>query len=146
MTVSGVCPGGGLGWGLPAALGIKLARPDALVVAAVDDGSYGFSNPLACHHTAAMHELPVLTLVMDNGGYGAVERATRAMYPQGRAVANGMPLVSLAPMPRFDAVVAACGGWGERVSRYDELPAALARAIHQVQVERRQALLHVICA
>ena len=142
----GSSPVGGLGWGVPAALGVKLARPEALVVAAVGDGSYSFSNPLACHHTAAMHGIPVLTLVMDNGGYGAVERATRAMYPHGRAVAKGMPLVSLAPMPRFAEVVAACGGWGQQVSRYDELPAALAAAIHQVQVEHRQALLHVICA
>ncbi|MEO8856797.1 MAG: thiamine pyrophosphate-requiring protein [Burkholderiaceae bacterium] len=142
----GSSPVGGLGWGLPAALGIKLAQPDALVVAALGDGSYIFSNPLACHHTAAMHGIAVLTLVMDNGGYGAVERATRAMYPAGRATELGMPLVSLAPMPRFSEVVAACGGWGERVTSSEELPAALQRAIHQVTVQKRQALLHVLCA
>jgi acetolactate synthase-1/2/3 large subunit len=127
-------------------MGIKLARPDALVVAAVGDGSYSFSNPLACHHTAAMHGIAVLTLVMDNGGYGAVERATRAMYPQGAAVQQGMALVSLAPMPRFDQVIASCGGWGERVERFEDLASALARAIHQTQVEKRQALLQVSCA
>jgi len=141
----GSSPVGGLGWGLPAAMGIKLARPDALVVAAVGDGSYSFSNPLACHHTAAMHGIAVLTLVMDNGGYGAVERATRAMYPQGAAVQQGMELVSLAPMPRFDQVIASCGGWGQRVERFEDLAGALARAIHQTQVEKRQALLQVSC-
>ena len=127
-------------------MGIKLARPDALVVAAVGDGSYSFSNPLACHHTAAMHGIAVLTLVMDNGGYGAVERATRAMYPQGAAVQQGMDLVSLAPMPRLDQVIASCGGWGERVDRFEDLAGALARAIHQTQVENRQALLQVSCS
>ena len=142
----GSSPVGGLGWGLPAAMGIKLARPDALVVAAVGDGSYSFSNPLACHHTAAMHGIAVLTLVMDNGGYGAVERATRAMYPQGAAVQQGMDLVSLAPMPRLDQVIASCGGWGERVDRFEDLAGALARAIHQTQVENRQALLQVSCS
>lgn len=141
----GSSPVGGLGWGLPAALGAKLANPDALVVAGLGDGSYGFSNPLACHHAAAMHDIPVLTLVLNNGGYGAVERATRALHPQGQAARSGMELVSLAPMPRYDQVIAACGGWGEQVSRYDELPAALARAIEQVTGHRRQALLDIAC-
>lgn len=68
----GSSPVGGLGWGIPAALGVKLARPGALVVATVGDGSYTFSNPLACHHAAAMHGTPTLTIVMNNSGYGAV--------------------------------------------------------------------------
>lgn len=67
-----------------------------------------------------MHGTPVLTIVMNNGGYGAVDRATRAMYPQGRAVTQGMSLVSLEPMPRFEDVVKACGGWGARVERFED--------------------------
>lgn len=141
----GSSPVGGLGWGLPAALGAKLASPDALVVAGLGDGSYGFANPLACHHAAAMHDIPILTLVLNNGGYGAVERATRALHPQGQAARSGMELVSLAPMPRYDQVIAACGGWGEQVRQFDELPGALARAIEQVMVHRRQALLDIAC-
>ena len=142
----GSSPVGGLGWGVPAALGVKLARPKTLVVATVGDGSYTFTNPLACHHTAAMHGTPVLTIVMNNGGYGAVDRATRAMYPQGSAVTTGMSLVSLEPMPRYEDVIKACGGWGARVERFDDLASVLEQAIHQVQVERRQALVNVICA
>jgi acetolactate synthase-1/2/3 large subunit len=137
---------GGLGWGLPAALGAKLARPEALVVAALGDGSYEFSNPLACHHAAAMHGIATLTVVLNNGGYGAVERATRALYPQGVADRQGMELVSLAPMPHFEQVIAACGGWGERVESVDALEGAIERAIEQVMVHGRQALLNVICA
>ena len=144
-TYFGSSPVGGLGWGLPAALGIRLARPGALVVAGLGDGCYGFANPVACHHAAAMHGLPVLTLVLDNGGYGAVARATRAMYPQGLAAAGPMPLVSLSPMPDFAAVIAACGGWGERVGHAHALPGALRRAIDEV-ARGRQALLHVACA
>lgn len=142
----GSSPVGGLGWGVPAALGVKLARPQSLVVAAVGDGSYTFSNPLACHHAAAMHGTPVLTVVMNNGGYGAVDRATRAMYPQGNAATQGMSLVSLEPMPRYEDVVKVCGGWGARVERFEDLASALDQAIHQVQVEGRQALVNVLCA
>ena len=141
----GSSPVGGLGWGVPAALGAKLAHPDALVVAAVGDGSYGFSNPLACHHTAAMHDIPILTLVLNNAAYGAVERATRALHPQGLAARHGMELVSLAPVPRYAQVIEACGGWGERVEALSDLPGALERAIEQVSRARRQALLDVAC-
>lgn len=142
----GSSPVGGLGWGLPAALGARLARPDALVIAALGDGSYSFANPLACHHSAAMHDIPVLTLVLNNSGYGAVERATRAMYPEGQAVREGMALSDLRPMPRFDQVVEACGGWGARVQTWNALQDALSEAIEQVRVHRRQALIDVICA
>lgn len=142
----GSSPVGGLGWGLPAALGAKLAKPEALVVATVGDGSYEFSNPLACHHAAAMHGIATLTVVLNNGGYGAVERATLALHPQGLAAQQGMELVSLSPVPQFEQVISACGGWGERVDSLDALETALARAIEQVQVHGRQALLNVICS
>jgi acetolactate synthase-1/2/3 large subunit len=143
----GSSPVGGLGWGVPAALGAKLAAPERVVVAGVGDGSYEFANPVACHHAAAMHGLPILTVVLNNGGYGAVDRATRAMYPKGEAAAAAdMPLVSLAPQPRFDEIVRACGGHGERVERAADLPGAIARALAAVREERRQALLDVRCA
>jgi acetolactate synthase-1/2/3 large subunit len=149
-SLFGPSPVGGLGWGLPAALGIKLARPEALVVAGLGDGCYSFANPVACHHAAAMHDLPILTVVLDNGGYGAVDRATEAMYPEGhamrsRAAAGAMPLVSLEPQPHFDRVIEACGGLGRRIERYADLPGALDWAISEVMVNRRQALLHVRC-
>ncbi|MCE2880317.1 MAG: thiamine pyrophosphate-dependent enzyme, partial [Comamonadaceae bacterium] len=142
----GSSPVGGLGWGLPAAMGAKLAQPQALVVAAVGDGSYEFSNPLACHHASAMHGIAVLTMVLNNGGYGAVDRATRSLHPNGAAARQGMELVSLAPTPRYDRVIEACGGWGERVEGIDNFPGAIERAIEQVTIHRRQALLDVICA
>ena len=48
-------------------------------------------------------------------------------------------------MPAFEQVCAAAGGYGERVEDPAELPDALARALHAVNVEKRQALLNVIC-
>jgi len=136
----------GLGWGAGAALGAKLARPDRPVIAVVGDGAYMFSNPAAVHHAAALHELPVLFVVMNNGMWGAVERSTRAMYPDGRAArSNDPPFVRLKNLPAFERICEAAGGYGERVDDPAALPAALARAIAVVHDGRRQALLNVIC-
>ncbi|MCC7425760.1 MAG: thiamine pyrophosphate-requiring protein [Alphaproteobacteria bacterium] len=145
-TFFGSSPVGGLGWGLPAALGAQMAAPDRLVVAAQGDGSYVFTNPVACHQVAAAERLPVLTVVFDNGGWGAVRRATLAMYPQGHAArAEVMPLTGFSPAPDYPALVRACGGWGERVERARDLPAALERALAVVREEKRQALLSLAC-
>ena len=137
---------GGLGWGLPAALGAKLACPERLVIAAVGDGSYMFANPVACHQVSEALELPVLTIVFNNGVWNAVRKSTQAVYPDGHAVrANRMPLTSLEPAPRYEMIVAASGGYGERVETASELPKALERALDAIKRERRQALLNVVC-
>jgi acetolactate synthase-1/2/3 large subunit len=133
----------GLGWGGGAALGAKLAAPDRLVIAVLGDGSHLFGNPVALHHAAAVHKLPVLFVVMNNAMWGAVRRATLGMYPQGEAArSNKPPLIDLDELPAFEQVCAGAGGFGERAAA---LPAALERAIHAVTVEKRQALLNVIC-
>ncbi len=142
----GSSPVGSLGWGLPAALGAKLALGDGLVVAALGDGSYLFANPIACHMTAAAEKLPVLTVIFDNGGYGAVKRATQAMYPQGAAVASGrIPMSDFPVSPDHVRIVESCGGRGWRVERASELDAALEAAIATVR-GGTQALVSVRCA
>jgi acetolactate synthase I/II/III large subunit len=138
---------GGLGWGLPAALGVQHALRDALVVAAVGDGAYLFANPAACHHAAAAHDLPVLTVVCTNRRWDAVRWSTTGMYPEGRAaVADELPLVSLEPVPDFVRYVEASGGWGARVELRGDLEDVLDRAVKVVCGERRQALVDVACA
>lgn len=137
----------GLGWGLPAALGIKLASPDRMVVATIGDGSYIFANPTACHQVAAMHDLPVLTVVFNNNRWHAVKRATLGMYPDGRAArSNEMPLTSLGPPPDYGAIAGAHGGYAERVDDPARLRAAIRRALEQVRDYRRQALLDIVVA
>jgi acetolactate synthase-1/2/3 large subunit len=137
---------GGLGWGLPAALGAKLACPERLVIAAVGDGSYMFANPVACHQVSEALQLPVLTIVFNNGVWNAVRKSTQAVYPDGHAVrANRMPLTSLEPAPRYEMIVQASGGYGERVEAAGDLPAALQRALDAIKREKRQALLNVVC-
>ena len=141
----GLSPAGGLGWGLGAALGAKLAAPDKLVIASMGDGAYMFGNPTPAHYVSRAHDLPVLYIVSNNAGWGAVRAATRAMYPDGAAQQrNAMPLTALDPMPDFETVVAASGGYGERVEDPATLPDALDRAVRAVREEGRQALLNVI--
>ena len=139
-------PAGGLGWGLPAALGARHAAPGRTVVAAVGDGAYMFANPAACHHASAKHNLPVLTVVADNARWGAVDHATRAVYPDGLAVGQEENRLSdLSPSPAFEAYCTASGGHGERVTRREDLRPALERALHAVQQQGRQALVNVDC-
>ena len=136
----------GLGWGAGAALGAKLARAASPVMAVLGDGAYMFSNPAAVHHASALHELPVLFVVMNNAMWGAVERSTRAMYPDGLAARSNDPaFVALEKLPAFEKICEAAGGYGERVEDPITLPAALERALAIVRDEKRQALLNVIC-
>jgi acetolactate synthase-1/2/3 large subunit len=137
---------GGLGWGLGAALGAKLAAPERLVIAAIGDGSYMFGNPTPAHYMSRAHDLPILYVVMNNSGWAAVRKATETMYPDGRSLrANRMPLATLEPSPAFEKVVEASGGFGERVETLEDLAPAFERALHAVKVEKRQALLNVNC-
>jgi acetolactate synthase-1/2/3 large subunit len=136
----------GLGWGAAAALGAKLARPERPVIAVVGDGAYMFSNPAAVHHASAMHDLPVLFVVMNNGMWGAVQRSTLAMYPDGLAAnSNAQSFVSLGKLPAFERICESAGGYGARVEDAAELSGALERALAVVEKERRQALVNVIC-
>jgi benzoylformate decarboxylase len=65
--------GGALGWGLPAAVGAKLARPDRPVALLVGDGTFHFT--VQALWTAVKQKAPVTIVILDNGGYLAVKRA-----------------------------------------------------------------------
>ena len=135
---------GGLGWGLGAALGAKLAAPDKTVICALGDGSYMFGNPTAGHYVSEAMKLPVLFIIANNARWAAVHRSTLATYPKG--VASTMkepPFATLEPSPRFEHVIKASGGHGEHVTEPKDLMPALERALKVVKEEKRQALLNV---
>lgn len=135
---------GGLGWGVPAALGAALADRERVSVASVGEGSYIFANPVACHQVAEALELPLLTVVSNNGIWNAVRRAAVDVYPEGQAARmNRMPITSLAPVPDCVAIAKASRGWARSVERGDDLPGALAEAMAVARREKRQALLEV---
>src|SRR3954447_2535693 len=135
---------GGLGWGLGAALGAKLASPEKTVIAALGDGSYMFGNPTAGHYVSEAMHLPVLFIIANNARWAAVHRSTLATYPKGFASQKKQPpFATLEPSPRFEHVIQASGGHGERVSEPKELMPALERALKVVKEEKRQALVNV---
>ncbi|KUP92120.1 thiamine pyrophosphate-requiring protein [Tritonibacter horizontis] len=138
---------GGLGWGLPAAIGAQMADPERLVFATMGDGSYMFANPTACHQVAEAHEVPVIVLVLNNEEWGAVRHSVEGLYLQGAArTANEVPLTSLRPSPDFTRTAAASRAWTETVTDGADLPAALERAIAVAVSERRQVLLNIAIA
>jgi acetolactate synthase-1/2/3 large subunit len=135
---------GGLGWGLGAALGAKLAAPDKTVICALGDGSYMFGNPTAGHYVSEAMKLPVLFVIANNARWAAVHRSTLATYPKGVAsTLKEPPFATLEPSPRFEHVIKASGGHGEHVTEPKDLMPALERALKIVKEEKRQALLNV---
>ncbi|HEU0072213.1 MAG TPA: thiamine pyrophosphate-requiring protein [Alphaproteobacteria bacterium] len=136
----------GLGWGLGGAIGAKIAAPDKLVICTQGDGTYMFGNPLSAHFVARAQDAPFLTIIFNNMKWNAVSRSTMGMYPNGYAAkANREPLTHLEPSPDFEQVAISCGGYGEKVEKPEDLPGALKRAIDAVTVEKRQAVLNIIC-
>ena len=137
---------GYLGWGVGAALGMKLAASEKTVVMTAGDGAYLFSVPSACHFVAAAHQLPILLVVFNNQGYGAAKAATRDLHPGGWAdKAGDFPLCEFPVNARYEKICEAFGGYGERVEDPDQLIPALRRGLHAVRDEKRQALINVVC-
>jgi acetolactate synthase I/II/III large subunit len=137
---------GGLGWGLGAALGAKLAAPDKTLICCVGDGAYIFGAPTAAHFVSRAYNLPVLFVIFNNRTWNAVKRAVQSHAHDGWAVkTDSMPLTALEPAPDYELVCRASGGHGERVEDPAQLPDALKRALRIVKEEKRQVLLNVIC-
>jgi acetolactate synthase-1/2/3 large subunit len=137
---------GHLGWGLGAAIGMKLGSPDSTVIAAEGDGSYMFCAPTACHFTAQKYRIPFLTVIYNNQVWNASLNAARGLYPDGVAAhTRNFPGTDLSPSPSFELTARACGAYAARVEDPGELPDAIAKALKVVKEERRQALLNVVC-
>jgi acetolactate synthase I/II/III large subunit len=137
---------GHLGWGLGAAIGMKLGAPDATVIAAEGDGSYMFGAPTACHFTAQKYRIPFLTVIYNNQVWNASMNAARGLYPDGVAArTRNFPGTDLSPSPNFELTAQACGAYAARVEEPSEVADALAKALKVVKEDGRQALLNVIC-
>ncbi len=136
---------GGLGWGLGAALGAKLAAPDHTVICCVGDGAYIFGAPTAAHWVSRAYDTPVLWVVFNNRVWNAVKRAVLSHAPDGWAKRTGMPLTELDPPPDYELICQASGGHAEKIEDPVKIPEALARGLDIVRRERRQVLLNVMC-
>jgi len=86
----------------------------------------------------------VLFVIANNARWAAVHRSTLSTYPAGFAsIEKEPPFATLEPSPRFEHVVRASGGLGERVSEPAQLMPALEKALKYVKEEKRQAVLNV---
>ena len=139
--------GGGLGFSGGMALGLRLARPTRRIVQVIGDGGFHFSSPDSVYAVAQQYQLPILTVVLDNGGWQAVKSATQRVYPKGVAAETDQfqsRLTSGRQGERrdFSGVARAFGAFGECVSEPEELAAAIDRALAALD-DGNAAVLHV---
>ena len=134
--------GGSLGWNGGAALGVKLARPDALVVALTGDGCYMFSVPSTVHWMARRYGTPFLTVVYNNRGWKAPRLSTLAVHPKGHTSRTEDIGVSFDPPSDYSGIAAAAGGaHAEIVRRSEEVESALQRALQAIREQGRSAVI-----
>jgi acetolactate synthase I/II/III large subunit len=112
-------PFGCLGAGAGAAAAARLARPSSQVVLLYGDGAAGLS--LMDVDTLVRHQLPVVMVVGNNGGWGLEKHPMRFLY--GYDVAT-----DLRAETGYDTIVQALGGAGEAVTEPDQIGPALRRA------------------
>ena len=118
-----------LGYGLPAAIGAKIASPDRPVVGVIGDGALMFS--IQELQTAAEQGLTLTIVCVDNGGYGEIKQneADRGIDPVGVVLAQ----------PKWPLLAEALGGTGFAVTSEDELERVIAQALATAGV----SLVHV---
>ncbi|HEU5322473.1 MAG TPA: thiamine pyrophosphate-binding protein [Methylomirabilota bacterium] len=119
--------GGGIGWGLPAALGVKLALPGRPVVALVGDGSAMYTNQALW--TAAHESLAVVYVILNNASYRILKQRTHAL--KGFSAEDDRYVAMDLDRPRIDFVGLArsLGVPGERVEKAVEIGPALGRGL-----------------
>ncbi|MBV9578313.1 MAG: biosynthetic-type acetolactate synthase large subunit [Chloroflexi bacterium] len=110
---------GTMGYGVPAALGVKAALPGRSVWAVVGDG--GFQMSAAELSTLVAAKLPVKVLIVNNRCLGMVRQWQELFY-------DNVYSHSLLPQPSFEALAKAHGCWATTVNRRDELETALREA------------------
>jgi benzoylformate decarboxylase len=128
---------GALGWGIPAALGAKLAAPDRQVVCVVGDGSFMYA-PQALW-TAARYGVNILAVVLDNREYRILKHGLDLL--QGTAARSGAYVGMDLGNPEIDfvALAASLGVSGRTVEDADDLEQAVADGLGS----REPHLLHV---
>jgi acetolactate synthase-1/2/3 large subunit len=112
---------GTMGWGFPAAIGAKVARPNVPVVDIAGDGSFAMTeNSLA---TAVLEDIPVIVFVLNNSSLGMVAQWQRTFY-QRRMIG-----VDEKHCPDYVKLAESYGAQGIRAQSMDELDRAIKSAL-----------------
>ena len=120
-----------MGYGVPAAVAMKRHDPAARVVALAGDGDFLMNGQEFA--TAVQYDLPFVTIILDNGSYGSIRMSQEQVYP-GRVSATDLK------NPDFAAYARAFGGFGVRVERTEDFPAAFIAA----EESGLPAIVHVL--
>jgi benzoylformate decarboxylase len=113
---------GGIGWGLPASVGVSLANPDRPVVCYSGDGSAMYS--IQALWTAAHHKLPLNVVIANNGGYRIIKQRLLSFHGDDNYV--GMDFAD--PAVDFAGMAKSLGLEAIRITRPEDLKSALAPA------------------
>ena len=112
---------GTMGWGFPAAIGAKVARPDVPVVDIAGDGSFSMTeNSLA---TAVLEDIPVTVFILNNSSLGMVAQWQRTFYDR------RMIGVDQGRCPDYVKLAESYGAQGIRAGSMDELDRAIRTAL-----------------
>src|SRR4029078_12125965 len=127
--------------------GMRLARPERRVVQVIGDGGYHFSSPDSVYAVAQQYQIPILTAVIDNGGWQAGKSAVQRVYPKGVAAETDEFQSRLRSGRQgetrdFAAGAGAFVAYGECVTEPDALGDAIDRCLAAVD-DGRAAVLHV---
>ena len=138
-------PGGGLGYGVGAAIGVALAHPDRLCINLQGDGDFLFT-PTALW-TAVHHKIPLLTVMVNNRSYyNSEEHGAKIAAHRGRPVENaGLGTRIEDPAFDFAKMAQSMGVYAEGpILNSKDIEPALRRALHVIKTERRPALIDVV--
>ncbi|MGI8743922.1 MAG: thiamine pyrophosphate-binding protein [Bryobacteraceae bacterium] len=127
-TLIGRTSGSALGWGVGAAAGVKIARPDKQVICMQGDGGFLFGGQAMALWTMSRYQIPIVTVIYNNRSYN--ETRERAFAEGGRQAQTGKDMLSYLGDPDVDFVklAGAFGVAGEQVSTPDQIKPAMARA------------------
>ncbi len=132
-----VSGGGSLGWNGGAAIGAKLARPDALVCAFTGDGTFMFSIPSSVHWIARRYRTPFLQIVFNNQGWRAPKFSMLGVHPEGFGSRAEELDIRFEPPPDYSGIAAAAGGAHAEVVKHPaQMAPALQRSLQAIREGR----------
>jgi acetolactate synthase I/II/III large subunit len=135
----------GLGWGLGAALGAKIALPDKTIIVTLGDGSYLFNTPLSAHHVAASYSLPIIIIVFNDSAWSTIKKSVKGSHPKGHSVKNNkFILCDFDINMKYETICEASGGIGMRVDKPTDIENALKEAIKITKEQKKHVLINFI--